>query len=327
VTGRPSGQARTLFIGSGPFGVPALQGLLAGGRDGHVEVVGVVTAPPRPAGRAGIARRTPIDLAAEAAGVLPVLAPRRLRDPAALADVLALQPDLVVLADYGGIVPAPLLEVTHGALNLHPSLLPRHRGASPIPATILAGDRETGVTIIRMDEGIDTGPIVAVDRVQLTGTESAPDLETRLATLGKDLLARTIGPWLRGELVAQPQPAAGVTWTALLRREDGRLDPGLGAAALERRIRAFQPWPGTFVETAAGRIVVHAGRVAPSEAGDAPGRVVAHGDTLALTTSDGRLVIDNGQPAGGRRMPGAELLRGRPGLVGLTVRDPRTRPA
>jgi methionyl-tRNA formyltransferase len=261
-----------------------------------------------------------VDLAADALGLRPVLTPARLREPAAVAEALALEPDLVVLADYGGIVPRPLLELPHGALNLHPSLLPRHRGAAPIPATILAGDRETGVTIIRMDEGIDTGPIVAVERTPLSGTETAPELEIRLAAVAAELLARTIGPWLRGELTTRPQPADGGTRTALLRREDGRLDPRDGAAALERRVRALQAWPGAFIETDLGRIAVHAASLAPRQPGDAVGQLVAHEDTFAVVGSDGRLVVDIAQAPGGRRMTGAELLRGRRGLIGASVR-------
>ena len=153
-----------------------------------------------------------------------------------------------MLADYGQIVPAALLDPPFGALNLHPSLLPRHRGASPIPAAIVAGDRETGVTLMRMDAGLDTGPIVAVERLPLAGSETAPELEARLADLAADLLARSLEPWLRGDLPATPQPEEGATLTRPLRREDGRLDPALPAADLERRVRAYLPWPGTFLE-------------------------------------------------------------------------------
>jgi methionyl-tRNA formyltransferase len=196
--------ARTVFLGSGAFAVPILRTLAAHPR---VELVGVVTAPPRPAGRAGTPVATPVATAVPPG--VPLLTPERLRAPKSLADIGALQPEVAVLADYGQIVPAPILELEHGALNLHPSLLPRHRGASPIPATILAGDTETGVTLIRMDPGLDTGDIVAVERVPLAGDEIAPDLEARLATVAADLLERSIGPWLDGSLTARQQPTAG----------------------------------------------------------------------------------------------------------------------
>lgn len=303
---------RTVFLGSGPFGVPSLRTLAS---RADVDLVGVVTAPPRPAGRGRALVATPIDEAAADLGIPATLRPARLRDPAAVASILALQPALAVLADYGQIVPTALLELPHGALNLHPSLLPRHRGASPIPAAILAGDRETGVTLMRMDEGLDTGPIVAVERSSLDGTETAPDLESRLAAVAADVLARSIGPWLAGALPAVPQPTDGATLTRTLHREDGRLDPDQSATDLERRVRALQPWPGTFLEASTGRLAVHAAHVEGGAADDAPGALVAHGDGLALATADGRLVLDEVQPAGGRRMSGSALRRGRPGLA------------
>jgi len=301
---RPAGgRVRTVFLGSGVFAVPVLRALAM---HPAVELVGVVTAPPRPAGRRLQLEPSPVHRAAT--GTL--LTPARLRDPDAIAAILALEPALVVLADYGQIVPAALLDLPHGALNLHPSLLPRHRGASPIPATILAGDAETGVTLMRMDRGLDTGPIVAVERVVLSGAETAPELESSLAEVAAGLLDRSLEPWLRGELEATPQPAEGATLTRPLRREDGRLDPSRPAAELERQVRAYLPWPGTFLEDGE-RLVVTAATVAPSEPGDAPGRLVRHGDRPALGTVDGRLVLETVRPAGRREMSGADYLRGR----------------
>jgi len=304
---------RTVFLGSGPFGVPSFSRLAA---DRRLDLVGVVTARPRPAGRGQAPRATPIDDAAAALGIRTILRPTRLREPAAIESVVALEPELAVLADYGQIVPRALLGLPRGALNLHPSLLPRHRGASPIPAAILAGDRETGVTLMRMDEGLDTGPIMATERLALDGTETADGLEARLADIAADLVARSVGPWLAGDLRAAPQPADGATLTRPLRREDGRLDAALPAQAMERRVRAYRPWPGTFLDTSTGRIAVHAAHVEPSLPGDEPGDLVAHDDGVAFATSDGRLVLDEVQPAGGRPMTGAALRRGRPGLLG-----------
>ena len=309
-------RARTVFLGSGVFGAPAFRRLAA---HPAVELVGIVTAPPRPVGRRQVPTPTPIGSLALGLGLAPVLTPARLRAPEAVDAVLALRPDLAVLADYGQIVPAPLLGLPHGALNLHPSALPRWRGASPIPATILAGDPSTAVTLMRMDEGLDTGPIVAQAAVALAGDEAAPDLEARLAELAADLLDRSLGPWLRGELAAVPQAAEGATLTRPLRREDGRLDPGESASALERRVRALLPWPGTFVETAAGRLRVLSVTVEGAEPGDAAGTLVAHGDGLALVTAEGRLVLDRVQPAGGSAMSGTAFRRGRPSIVGAFV--------
>ncbi|MEX2010766.1 MAG: methionyl-tRNA formyltransferase [Chloroflexota bacterium] len=311
-------RARVVFIGTGPFAVEPLRRLAA---SPGVRIVGVVTAPPRPAGRGRRMTRSPVQEAAEPLRLRPVLTPERLRTAASLRSVLALAPDLVVLADYGQLVPAPLLDVPHGALNLHPSLLPRHRGASPIPATIVAGARETGVTLMRMDAGLDSGPLLAVERVPLAGDETTPELEERLAMAAADLLARSLGPWLRGELMARPQPRAGVTTTRPLRREDGRLDPAIPAAELERQVRAYQPWPGSWLETPVGRIVVWRAEAAGGEG--TPGSLVADDDGLALVTANGRLRLLEVQPAGKNRMTGAAFRRGRPAVAGSKVVPPK----
>jgi methionyl-tRNA formyltransferase len=311
-------RVRVVFIGTGPFAVEPLRRLAA---SPEVRIVGVVTAPPRPAGRGRRMTRSPVQVAAEPLRLRPVLTPERLRTAASLRSVLALAPDLVVLADYGQLVPAPLLDVPHGALNLHPSVLPRHRGASPIPATIVAGDRVTGVTLMRMDAGLDSGPLVAVERVPLAGDETTPELEGRLATVAADLLARSLGPWLRGELTARPQPVAGVTTTRPLRRDDGRLDPALPAAELERQVRAYQPWPGSWLETPVGRIVVW--RAEASDGDGTAGALLADGDGLALVTAKGRLRLLEVQPAGKNRMTGAAFRRGRPSVAGSKVLAPK----
>jgi methionyl-tRNA formyltransferase len=299
---------RTVFLGSGAFGVPALRRLA---EHPLVELVGVVTAPPRPVGRRQVLTQTPIGTLAAGLGLAPVLTPARLRAPESIAAIVALRPGLAVLADYGQIVPQALLDLPHGALNLHPSALPRWRGAAPIPATILAGDRETAVTLMRMDAGLDTGPVVGRVEVPLTGDELAPDLEERLSGIAAELLDRSLGPWLRGELAAEPQAADGVELTRPLRREDGRLDPSRPAAALERQVRAYVPWPGSFLEAGGQRLVVTAASVVASEHGDVPGGLVRHGERPALATADGRLVLEWVTPEGRRPMTGEDWLRGR----------------
>ena len=315
--GRPSA-IRTVFLGSGRFAEPILAGLAA---HAAVSVIAVVTAPPRPVGRRQVETPTPVEAMARGVG-LEVLSPVRLRDPAALAEILGLEPTFAVLADYGQIVPIPLLELEHGALNLHPSLLPRHRGATPIPAAILAGDVATGVSLMRMDAGLDTGPLVAVERVALAGDETAPALEVRLAIVAAGLLARALGPWLAGQLTAHAQPADGATVTRPLRRSDGRADPDRPAAAIERQVRAYQPWPGCFIEVEGDRLVIRAASVAPSAPDDEPGRLVLDDLGPALATRDGRLILDEVQPAGGRPMRGVDFLRGRPAIVGRFVGRP-----
>ncbi len=312
------GPARAVFIGSGAFGLPILEALTT---SPDVELVGVVSAPDRPAGRRGEMRAVPIAASARELG-LALLQPDRIRRPEAIADIAALDPNAGILADYGQIIPPELLAVpSHGILNVHPSLLPRHRGASPVPATILAGDQETGVTLIRMDPGLDTGPVLAVSRLPLSGNETAPELELRLAAEGATLVARIIRPWLRGEIVATPQ-GDGATLTRPLRRDDGRLDPALPARLLERQVRAFQPWPGSFVETTAGRLIVWRASVDDAApASDAPG-AIGPGPDLRIATSSGWLVLDEVQPGGGRRMSGPDWLLGRPSAARSALGGP-----
>ncbi len=305
-------RVRTVFLGSGGFGRESLRRLVD---HDDVDLVGVVTAPPRPAGRKQQPTTTPIHDTAMELGIEMVLTPERLRAPESIAAVLALELELLVLADYGQIVPAALLESRHGALNLHPSLLPRHRGATPIPAAILVGDPETGVTLMRMDPGLDTGPIVAQERLPLDGTETTPSLEETLETRAADLLDENLGPWLRGEIMAWPQLEEGATLTRPFRREDGRLDPGRAAVDLERQMRALQPWPGSFVETPLGRIVIWSAEAEPSggpETGtfDERGVGVGGGERLRLIEV---------QPAGGKRMSWDSFVRGRPAIVGASV--------
>jgi methionyl-tRNA formyltransferase len=312
----PAAGVPTIFLGSGSFAVPILEALLAAP---ETDIVAVVSAPDRPVGRKAVV--TPVPVAARARELgLTLLQPERIREPSTVVALAALRPALGVLADYGQIVPSSVLDLPgHGILNVHPSLLPRHRGASPIPATILAGDRETGVTLIRMDAGLDTGPIVAATRWALTGEETAPELEGRAAAAGATLLAATLGPWLRGEIAAHAQTAEGVTLTRPLRREDGRLDPSRPAGELERQVRALLPWPGTFVDTDAGRIKVLRAAVVPRESGASEPATFAPGPELRLRAAEGDLVLLQVQPAGGRPMTGEALVLGRPMLPGSRV--------
>jgi methionyl-tRNA formyltransferase len=305
----PAGdRVRTVYLGSGGFGAPALQRLAAHAR---IELVGIITAPARPVGRHAVLTATPIAQLAEELGFAPVLTPERLRAPEAIASVLALAPSFAVLADYGQIVPLALLELPHGGLNLHPSALPRYRGASPVPATIAAGDDQTAVSLMRMDAGLDTGPLVAQIRVPLTSRETAPELEAHLAELAADLLDRSLDGWLDGALPAVPQATIGVTLTRPLRRADGALDPTRPALELERLVRAYHPWPGTYAEFGGERLVVTAARVEGAAGSDLPGDLVRQGDEPALATADGRLVLERVTPPGKRPMSGADWLRGR----------------
>ena len=255
--------------------------------------------------------------------------PERLRRAEAVEEVQARRPDLIVLADYGQLVPAALLEVPLGALNLHPSLLPRHRGATPVPATILAGDTRTGVSLMRMDAGLDTGPLVAVHEITLAGNETTPELEARLAGEGAALLAANLGAWIRGEVEPRQQATEGATLTRPLRRADGRLDAAEPAERLERQVRAYQPWPGSWLDTDAGRLTVWRAGARRGGAGNppVPGELVAlTSGSLALATGKGLLELVEVQPAGGRRMTAGDLLRGRPALAGSRVHEGQIEP-
>jgi methionyl-tRNA formyltransferase len=318
-SGRAADRVRTIFFGSGRFAVPILDALTA---DPRLDLVGVVSAPDRPAGRSHAMSATPVASRARGLG-LTLLQPVRVRAPEAVAEITALAPDLGVLADYGQVIPRSLLDLPRlGVLNVHPSLLPRHRGATPIPAAIAAGDARTGVTIIRMDDGIDTGPIVVRHSWPLDGSERAPDLEDLAAREAAALLTRTLEAWLSGTAAAIPQTPAAATLTRPFRRADAWLDPARPAIDLERQVRAQLPWPGSFVETLAGRVAVLAASVAPGEPGDSSGQLVRHGDRLALATRAGRLVLDEVQLAGKRPLGGEEFLRGQARLVGTRVLEP-----
>jgi methionyl-tRNA formyltransferase len=308
--GRPT---RTIFLGSGTFALPILQALAT---HPAVVLVGVVAPPDRPAGRHGAS--TPVPVAAEGRRLgIPLLQPVRIRTPEATAAIRSLAPDLGVLADFGRIIPLEMLELPrHGILNIHPSLLPRHRGASPVPATILAGDRLAGVSVMLMDAGLDTGPVLAARSWPLSGTETAPVLEARAAVEGAGLLVDVLEPYLHGERVPVPQDDRGATVTPLLRRTDGLLDPARRSGELERQVRAYLPWPGSFVEVSTGRLAVLRAAVTPGGPGDRPGLLVADGDGLALVATDGRLKLLEVQPAGGRPMSGAAFRRGHPAILG-----------
>lgn len=300
--------ARTLFFGSGSVALPALERLLA---SELVAIDSVVTAPPRPAGRKGVLTPTPVaDLAARHG--LSVRTPSTLRDEAVQAELRAADVELITLADYGRLIPGAILDMPrHGALNIHPSLLPRHRGAAPVVGTILAGDAVAGVSVMRMDEGLDTGPVLAQRKIPLDGTEVTPELEERLAEIGAELLLEVLPGWLAGTVAARPQPDAGATLTRMLRREDGRLDPAKPAEQLERMVRAYQPWPGTFLEHDGTRLKVWTASVLGQDVAVEPGAIILTEGTLGLGTVQGVLRLDEVQPAGGRRMSGAEYRRGK----------------
>jgi methionyl-tRNA formyltransferase len=305
---------RVLFMGSPQFAIPTLQALIAG-----YQVVGVVTQPDRPSGRGQQLHPPPVKELAQAHG-LPVLQPASLRSPEAMAELQALRPDVIVVAAFGQILRPAVLDLPpFGCLNVHASLLPRWRGAAPIAAAILAGDETTGVTIMRMDPGLDTGPVLRQDSLPIAPDDTTESLGEKLARLGADLLLDTLPDWLAGRLEPQPQDETQVTLAPQLKKEQGHVDWGEPAEAIARRVRAFHPWPGTFTtwQGAPLRILRASAESssAPSEE-VLPGTVVATPDGLAVATGRGTLRLIEVQPAGKRPMPADAFVRGARGFVG-----------
>ena len=248
----PSKALRLAFMGTPDFAVPALKALLAAGH----EVVAVYSQPPRPAGRGHKERPSPVHLAAEALGI-EVRTPASLKDEHEQAAFAALDLDAAVVVAYGLLLPKAVLDAPRlGCLNIHASLLPRWRGAAPIQRAIEAGDTKSGVTIMQMDEGLDTGGVLVVRETPITATITAQDLHDRLADLGAEAILDALEGLRTGTLSAVPQPDEGVTYAAKLTREEGRLDWSKDAEALERQIRAFTPWPGAWFELEGERIRV-----------------------------------------------------------------------
>lgn len=227
-------------MGSGAFAVPSLEALLAAGH----EVVSVVTQPDRESGRGRRVQAPPVKAVAEHAG-LPVLQPQRVRAPEPVAALQALAPELIVVVAYGQILPAAVLAIPPlGCVNVHASLLPRYRGAAPIQWAIARGERETGVTTMQIDAGLDTGPILLARPLVIADDETAAELKPRLATLGADLLLQTLDGLAAGSLAAKPQDHSQATLAPILKKEDGHVDWDLPAEQIAWRVRGFTPWPG-----------------------------------------------------------------------------------
>ncbi|MCB0213133.1 MAG: methionyl-tRNA formyltransferase, partial [Anaerolineae bacterium] len=243
---------KVVFMGTPDFAVPSLKALIAG----PYALVGVVTQPDRPSGRGKRLTPPPVKVVAKEADI-PVLQPRTLKAAEAFEALASFQPDLIVVAAFGQILRKNVLDLPRfGCINVHASLLPRWRGAAPITAAILAGDDEAGVTIMHMDEGLDTGPMIAKRAIPMTAEHTGGTLTGALAELGSHLLIDTLPDWLAGTLTPQPQPDAMVTFAPRLDKKEGLLDWSLPAVEIERKVRAFDPWPGTFTFGPKGQIKI-----------------------------------------------------------------------
>ncbi|MCA9887743.1 MAG: methionyl-tRNA formyltransferase [Anaerolineae bacterium] len=307
--------ASIIFMGTPDFAVPTLQALIQ-----HHDVIGVVTQPDRPAGRRGDLRPPPIKVIAEEAGI-PVFQPEKLRRKSAIAELKEMGiPDLYVVAAFGQILPQAVLDIPRkGCINVHGSLLPRWRGAAPLQAAIMAGDEETGITIMLMDAGLDTGPMLSKRAIPITADETGESLHDKMAQLGADLLIDTLPGYLGGAIEPEAQNDDTTTYAPQISREDGNIDWAQDAASIERRIRAFTPWPGTFSYWDGTQIKILGGHVLD---GNAPtGHVVQSGDAIAVGTGEGLLRLDEVQLAGKKRVAIHEFVNGYPAFISSTLRD------
>jgi methionyl-tRNA formyltransferase len=295
---------RIVFMGSPEFSLPTLRALAE-----HYPVVGVVTQPDRPAGRGRELSPPPVKKLALQLG-LPVIQPQRLIDPQAMPQLQEWSPDVIVVAAFGQILRQPVLDLPpYGCINVHGSLLPRWRGASPVQSAILHGDHETGITIMRMDPGVDTGPILNQRAIPILPTDTGGNLSERLALLGAELLLDTLPGYLRGELQPRDQENVGATYATMLKKEDGYLDFNKPAEQLERQVRAFNPWPGSFTTWDSQILKIHQSH-AISEVSSQVGSKLVYGGLPAIACAPGLLVLDEVQPSGKRAMPGDVFLRG-----------------
>ncbi|MGE5334176.1 MAG: methionyl-tRNA formyltransferase [Nitrososphaerota archaeon] len=303
-------------MGTPDFAVPSLRALAEQASAGLV-VAGVVTRPDKPVGRKQRIVFSPVKQFALEHDI-PVYQPGPLRRPEALALLRDLAPDLIVVAAFGQLLPPEVLSLPlHGCLNVHASLLPRWRGASPINAAILAGDAETGVTIMLMDAGLDTGPMIARRATPIGSNETAGELSDRLASLGAELLVETVPRWLAGALMLEPQDDSQATMTRLLRKGDGRLDWRQPADELARQVRAYTPWPGAFTIWDSRVLKIQRAAALPSNDDRPPGACfIATGDgSLAVACGQGALALEVIQLEGKRALPAADVLRGHPALA------------
>jgi methionyl-tRNA formyltransferase len=307
---------RIAFMGTPDFAVPILQQLI-----GLATVVGVVTQPDRPAGRGRQMQAPPVKVAAEAAGIA-VYQPKSLRAVESAEPLRQWRPDMIVVAAFGQILRPHVLELPpRGCLNVHASLLPRWRGASPIQHAILAGDRETGVSLMQMDAGLDTGPVYAQSAIPIGDDESAGSLHDRLAALGAEMIAAHLPDIIAGRRVALAQDERRSSYAPMIKKEAGRLDWQRSGLELDRQVRAMTPWPGAYSGWNGRMLKVLAAAPLANRPPGSPGLVVTAGDSIAVLAGDGGLLLHCLQLPGKRPMAAADFARGRPDFVGSYLTD------
>jgi len=299
---------RLVFAGTPDFAVTALDALHAAGHD----IVGVYTQPDRPAGRGRKLTPSPVAQRAAALG-LPTFKPERLRGEAEQAELRALAPDVMVVVAYGLILPQAVLDIPpHGCLNIHASVLPRWRGAAPIQRAIEAGDTESGVTIMRMDAGLDTGPMLLVERTPIDESTTAATLHDTLAGMGARLIVDALAGLAAGTLQATPQPAEGATYAKKLDKDEARIDWTQPAAVIARRIRAFNPAPGAWTELDGERVRCFDARAIAASETNEPGHIVRAGtEGIDVAAGDGLVRLLQLQWPGGKPLSAAQIASGR----------------
>lgn len=304
---------RVVFMGTPEFAVPSLRALIA---HPDFDLVAVVTQPDRPAGRGQKLGVSAVKREAEQHSI-PCFQPETLRTPEAVESLLGWQPDIIVVVAFGQILKQPVLDAAgQGCINVHASLLPRWRGAAPIQYAIRAGDTRSGITVMKMDAGLDSGPILEQQSIALAADETGASLHDKLAMLGGQLLPTVLSDYISGKIAPRPQPIEGITVARTLRKEEGQIDWSQSALDIDRLVRAFTPWPGAFTPLQGDYLKVHRGGVVIGNTGQRPGTIQVDGSNLYVQTGDNLYRLDEVQPAGKQRMSAQAFLAGRPGVVG-----------
>lgn len=309
---------RIAFMGSGDFGIPALQALH---RQPWAQLLALITQPDKPSGRGRKVKATPIKEEATALGI-PVLQPATLRSPDAIAEIQALRPDVIVVAAYGQWIPPEVFAFPpFHSVNIHPSLLPRHRGAAPAMSAILAGDTETGVTIILVSEEMDAGDILNQAKMPISPEDTTGSLMQKLAHLGASLILDTLPRWLTGQMQPIPQDHSQATWFKRVGKEAGLIRWTESADAIWRKVRAFNPWPSAYTFLGGKRLIIHRAMPILSDTACplAPGEIALHREGPAVGTGTVPLLLLEVQPEGKRRMTGKEFLAGQRALQGTRL--------
>ena len=307
--------AKIIFMGTPDFAVPSLSALIQ-----HHDVIGIITQPDRPAGRGGKVRQSPVKKVALEHDI-PVFQPKRLRRAKAIQNLREWQsetPDLYVVAAFGQILPQEVLDIPkYGSINVHGSLLPRWRGAAPIHAAIRAGDAETGITIMKMDAGLDTGDMLSKRAISILPDDTGQSVHDKLAQLGADLLIETIPGYISGDIKPEAQDDSLSTYAPQIEKSEGQIDWTQDAVSIERLVRAFTPWPGTYTFWDATQLKIHIGAVASGTA--IPGEVVQKDGQVAIGTGDGLYLPQEVQLAGKKRMNITDFVNGYQNFVGATL--------